>query len=56
MRLSPATDKKDCQIIDFVDIAGRAPGLVSIPTLFGLDPSEIVDGNTHLFSGTGGRI
>ncbi|KAF9650534.1 P-loop containing nucleoside triphosphate hydrolase protein [Thelephora ganbajun] len=43
MRLSPETGKKDCQIIDFVDIAGRAPGLVSTPTLFGLDPSEVVD-------------
>jgi len=49
MRLSPGTGKKDCQIIDFVDIAGRAPGLVASPTLFGLDPSEI-DGNTHPFS------
>jgi len=49
MRLSPETGKNDCQIIDFVDIAGRAPGLVSTPTLFGLDPSEIVDGNTRLF-------
>jgi len=50
MRLSPETEKEDCQIIDFVDIAGRTPGLVSTPILFGLDPSEIVDGNTHSFS------
>ena len=49
MRLSPETGKKDCQIVDFVDIAGRALGLVSTPTLFGLDPSEIVDGNSHPF-------
>lgn len=49
MRLSPETGKEDCQIIDFVDIAGRAPGLVCTPTLFGLDPSEILDGNTYLF-------
>lgn len=49
MRLSPETGKKDCQIVDFVDIAGRAPGLVSTPTLFGLDPSEIVDGGAHSF-------
>jgi len=47
MRLSPETGKKDCQIIDFVDIADRAPGLVSSPVLFGLDPSETVDGNTR---------
>jgi ATP-dependent helicase IRC3 len=44
MRLSPDTGKDDCHIIDFVDIGSRAPGLVSVPTLFGLDPSEIVDG------------
>lgn len=49
MRLCPATGKEDCQIIDFVDIAGRTPGLVSTPTLFGLDPSELVDGNTNFF-------
>ena len=48
-RLSPETEKKDCQIIDFVDIAGRAPGLMSIPTLVGIDPSEVVDGNAHSF-------
>lgn len=50
MRLSPDTGKKDCQIIDFIDIAGRTPGLVSTPTLFGLDPSEVVDGTVHFFS------
>lgn len=48
MRLSPVTGKKDCQIVDFVDIAGRAPELISAPTLLGLDPSETVDGNDHL--------
>jgi len=47
MRLSTEARKKGCQIINFVDIAGRTPGLVCIPTPFGLDPSEIVDGNTH---------
>lgn len=49
MRLSPETGKNDCQIIDFVDIAGHASDLVSTPTLFGLDPSEIIDGNTLSF-------
>ena len=44
MRLSPETGKTDCRIIDFVDILNRMPGVVSTPTLFGLDPSEIVDG------------
>jgi len=43
MRLSPSTGKEDCRIIDFVDSAGRVAGVVSTPTLFGLDPSEIVD-------------
>ena len=56
MRRSPGTGKEYCQIIDFIDIAGRTPGLVSTPTLFGLDPSEVVDGDIHLFSAGGGRI
>ena len=43
MRLSPATGKVDCHIIDFVDITTRIPGVVCTPTLFGLDPSEVVD-------------
>ncbi|KAF7306883.1 DEAD-box family helicase [Mycena indigotica] len=41
MRLSPATGKTDCRIIDFVDSAGRVEGLVTIPSLFGLDPDAI---------------
>ena len=44
MRLSPATGKDDCHIIDFVDSMSRVPGVVSTPTLFGLDPAEIIDG------------
>ncbi|KAI0068249.1 P-loop containing nucleoside triphosphate hydrolase protein [Artomyces pyxidatus] len=43
MRLSPNTGKKDCRIIDFVDIINRVPGVVCTPTLFGLDPAEVVD-------------
>ncbi|ETW86880.1 hypothetical protein HETIRDRAFT_456722 [Heterobasidion irregulare TC 32-1] len=46
MRLSPATEKVDCHIIDFVDITTRIPGVVCTPTLFGLDPSEVVDNMT----------
>ncbi|KAI0788480.1 P-loop containing nucleoside triphosphate hydrolase protein [Abortiporus biennis] len=46
MRLSPGTGKTDCRIIDFVDSLSRVPGVVSTPTLFGLDPSEIVDDQT----------
>lgn len=48
MRLSPETGKKDCQIIDFVDIAGQTPDFMSTPILFGPDPPETVDGNTQL--------
>lgn len=44
MRLSPATGKEDCHIIDFVDSTSRVPGVVSTPTLFGLDPAEVIDG------------
>ncbi|KAK5045986.1 hypothetical protein LTR84_008772 [Exophiala bonariae] len=42
MRLHP--DKKDCHVIDMV--ASLATGVVSVPTLFGLDPSEMVKGAT----------
>ncbi|KAF8168154.1 P-loop containing nucleoside triphosphate hydrolase protein [Crassisporium funariophilum] len=41
MRLSPNTGKKDCRIIDFVDSNSRVNGVVSIPTLFGLEPGEM---------------
>ncbi|KAF9015112.1 P-loop containing nucleoside triphosphate hydrolase protein [Cyathus striatus] len=41
MRLSPDTGKEDCRIIDFVDSVSRVAGVVSTPTLFGLDPGEI---------------
>ncbi|KAK5167882.1 hypothetical protein LTR04_007032 [Oleoguttula sp. CCFEE 6159] len=39
MRLHP--EKRDCQIIDMV--ASLETGIVTTPTLFGLDPSEIVE-------------
>lgn len=41
MRLSPKTGKEDCRIIDFVDSTVRVGGVISTPTLFGLDPSEV---------------
>ncbi|KAE9408139.1 P-loop containing nucleoside triphosphate hydrolase protein [Gymnopus androsaceus JB14] len=41
MRLSPDTGKEDCRIIDFVDSANRVAGVVSTPTLFGLDPGDL---------------
>lgn len=41
MRLSPRTGKQDCLIIDLVGNCSK--GLVCSPTLFGLDPSEVLD-------------
>lgn len=38
MRLHP--DKKDCHVIDMV--ASLETGIVTVPTLFGLDPGEVV--------------
>ncbi|KAF8272905.1 P-loop containing nucleoside triphosphate hydrolase protein [Lactarius quietus] len=43
MRLSPDTGKQDCHIIDFVDSMKRVVGVVSAPTLLGLDPTTVVD-------------
>jgi ATP-dependent helicase IRC3 len=43
MRLSPETEKNDCRIIDFVDVMEGMNGVVGTPTLFGLNPSEIID-------------
>jgi ATP-dependent helicase IRC3 len=44
MRLHPG--KKDCHIIDMV--ASLETGIVTVPTLFGLDPLELVeDANVH---------
>ncbi|KAH9944308.1 P-loop containing nucleoside triphosphate hydrolase protein [Epithele typhae] len=45
MRLSPFTGKEDCRIIDFVDSQNRVSGVISTPTLFGLDPNHIDDLN-----------
>jgi len=44
MRLSPQTGKADCHIIDFVDSTNRVSGIVSTPTLFGLDTEDEIDG------------
>ncbi|KAH7916425.1 P-loop containing nucleoside triphosphate hydrolase protein [Hygrophoropsis aurantiaca] len=46
MRQSPVTGKVDCHVIDFVDSTNRVAGIVSVPTLFGLDPSEVIDDET----------
>jgi ATP-dependent helicase IRC3 len=44
MRLSPNTGKQDCHVIDFVDSTNRIVGIVNAPTLFGLAPEAVVDG------------
>jgi ATP-dependent helicase IRC3 len=41
MRLSPSTGKSDCLIIDLVGNCSK--GLICTPTLFGLDPSEVLE-------------
>ncbi|KAG2044903.1 P-loop containing nucleoside triphosphate hydrolase protein [Suillus americanus] len=46
MRQSPSTGKVNCRIIDFVDSTNRVAGVVSTPTLFGLDPEALVDGKS----------
>lgn len=43
LRQSLATGKVDCRIIDFVNTRDRVPGVFSTPTLFGLDPGEVID-------------
>ena len=43
MRLSPG--KKDCHVIDMVGSV-KTHGVVTTPTLFGLDPNEIVSEET----------
>lgn len=48
MRFSPTTGKEDCRIIDFVDSKGHVSDVVCTLTLFGLDPSEVIDGQSHL--------
>ncbi|KAG1825879.1 P-loop containing nucleoside triphosphate hydrolase protein [Suillus subaureus] len=47
MRQSPLTGKVNCRIIDFVDSTNRVAGVVSTPTLFGLDPEELIDGKAY---------
>ncbi|KAI9512926.1 P-loop containing nucleoside triphosphate hydrolase protein [Russula earlei] len=43
MRLSPDTGKQDCHVIDFVDLTNSVVGIVSAPTLLGLNPDAVVD-------------
>ena len=52
MRLHPG--KKDCHIIDMV--ASLETGIVTVPTLFGLDPQELVeDARVHDLKSLAGR-
>ncbi|KAK4052263.1 putative ATP-dependent helicase IRC3 [Microbotryomycetes sp. JL221] len=41
LRLSPDTNKQDCLIIDMVGNVDQ--GLVCTPTLFGLDPNDVIE-------------
>ncbi|KAH6917519.1 DEAD box family helicase [Coprinopsis sp. MPI-PUGE-AT-0042] len=41
MRLSPATGKTDCLLIDFADSSRRITDLMSLPTLLGIDAWEM---------------
>lgn len=40
LRLSPASGKEDCYIIDIVDNIARSNGMLVSPTLFGLSHDE----------------
>ncbi|KAK4046631.1 putative ATP-dependent helicase IRC3 [Microbotryomycetes sp. JL201] len=42
LRLSPSTGKRDCLILDLV--GNTSQGLICTPTLFGLDPDDVVEG------------
>ncbi|GAA5843705.1 hypothetical protein JCM11251_003469 [Rhodosporidiobolus azoricus] len=44
LRLSPGTGKNDCLVLDLVGNSENAGGVVCTPTLFGLDPAEMVEG------------
>ncbi|GAA5991266.1 hypothetical protein JCM10908_003230 [Rhodotorula pacifica] len=46
LRLSPASGKKDCLVIDLVAFSERPNGMVCTPTLFGLDPLREIEGQT----------
>ena len=44
MRLSPESGKEDCHIIDLVDSQERVGGVMNVPSLLGLRPSEVTNG------------
>lgn len=44
LRLSPASGKRDCLLIDMIAFTRNPEALVCTPTLFGLDPLSEIDG------------
>ncbi|KAG0661148.1 hypothetical protein C6P46_004102 [Rhodotorula mucilaginosa] len=46
LRLSPASGKRDCLLIDMIAFTRNPEALVCTPTLFGLDPLSEIDGQT----------
>ncbi|GAA5876947.1 hypothetical protein JCM3774_000548 [Rhodotorula dairenensis] len=46
LRLSPASGKRDCLLLDLVAFTERPHGMVCTPTLFGLDPRTEIDGRS----------
>lgn len=48
MRLHPG--KEDCLVLDFVDVV-RGDGLVTLPTLLGLETDSVLNGKSWLLSG-----
>lgn len=38
------TGKENCHVIDFVDAGDRGQGVASVSSLFGVDPSEEIEG------------
>ena len=48
MRLSPATGKTDCLVLDLVGNVEKGDGVVCSPTLFGLSADDDIDGEARL--------
>lgn len=44
LRLSPATGKTSCLVIDLIGNSSAVGGVVCTPTLFGLDPGTLIEG------------
>ncbi|GJN91895.1 hypothetical protein Rhopal_004920-T1 [Rhodotorula paludigena] len=46
LRLSPATGKTSCLVIDLIGNSSAVGGVVCTPTLFGLDPGTLIEGQS----------